>query len=122
MIVVVIFVGLMMGIGMGLIMNGGGIIVGSVILVKIVNKYFGWNMSYVLLFFDLFVVIFFVFVIGFENMLFIIVLFYILIKVFDFIFEGYNFKKFVMIILDYYEEIVIEIDVNLECGIIFFNG
>ncbi|MDC9221335.1 YitT family protein, partial [Clostridioides difficile] len=55
-IVAAIFAGLMMGIGMGLIMNGGGTTAGSAILAKIANKYLGWNTSYALLFFDLLVV------------------------------------------------------------------
>ncbi|EIA7780764.1 YitT family protein [Listeria monocytogenes] len=121
-IVVAIFAGLMMGIGMGLIMNGGGTTAGSAILAKIANKYLGWNTSYALLFFDLLVVIPSVFVIGFENMLFTIVSLYISTKVLDFILEGYNPKKSVTIISDYYEEIATEIDANLERGITLFNG
>ncbi|EGX9971277.1 YitT family protein [Listeria monocytogenes] len=121
-IVAAIFAGLMMGIGMGLIMNGGGTTAGSAILAKIANKYLGWNTSYALLFFDLLVVIPSVFVIGFENMLFTIVSLYISTKVLDFILEGYNPKKSVTIISDYYEEIATEIDANLERGITLFNG
>ncbi|HAK1318240.1 TPA: YitT family protein, partial [Listeria monocytogenes] len=108
--------------GMGLIMNGGGTTAGSAILAKIANKYLGWNTSYALLFFDLLVVIPSVFVIGFENMLFTIVSLYISTKVLDFILEGYNPKKSVTIISDYYEEIATEIDANLERGITLFNG
>ncbi|EHT4849014.1 YitT family protein, partial [Listeria monocytogenes] len=121
-IVAAIFAGLMMGIGMGLIMNGGGTTAGSAILAKIANKYLGWNTSYALLFFDLLVVIPSVFVIGFENMLFTVVSLYISTKVLDFILEGYNPKKSVTIISDYYEEIATEIDANLERGITLFNG
>ncbi|ECJ9745440.1 YitT family protein [Listeria monocytogenes] len=121
-IVAAIFAGLMMGIGMGLIMNGGGTTAGSAILAKIANKYLGWNTSYALLFFDLLVVIPSVFVIGFENMLFTIVSLYISTKVLDFILEGYNPKKSVTIISDYSEEIATEIDANLERGITLFNG
>lgn len=121
-IVAAIFAGLMMGIGMGLIMNGGGTTAGSAILAKIANKYLGWNTSYALLFFDLIVVIPSVFVICFENMLFTVVSLYISTKVLDFILEGYNPKKSVTIISDYYEEIATEIDANLERGITLFNG
>ncbi|MBC1290112.1 YitT family protein [Listeria welshimeri] len=121
-IVAAIFAGLMMGIGMGLIMNGGGTTAGSAILAKIANKYLGWNTSYALLFFDLIVVIPSVFVIGFENMLFTVVSLYISTKVLDFILEGYNPKKSVTIISDYYEEIATEIDEYLERGITLFNG
>ncbi|MBC1609347.1 YitT family protein [Listeria welshimeri] len=121
-IVASIFAGLMMGIGMGLIMNGGGTTAGSAILAKIANKYLGWNTSYALLFFDLIVVIPSVFVIGFENMLFTVVSLYISTKVLDFILEGYNPKKSVTIISDYYEEIATEIDEHLERGITLFNG
>ncbi|MBC1251750.1 YitT family protein [Listeria welshimeri] len=121
-IVAAIFAGLMMGIGMGLIMNGGGTTAGSAILAKIANKYLGWNTSYALLFFDLIVVIPSVFVIGFENMLFTVVSLYISTKVLDFILEGYNPKKSVTIISDYYEEIATEIDEHLERGITLFNG
>ncbi|MBC1484615.1 YitT family protein [Listeria sp. FSL L7-1485] len=121
-IVAAIFAGIMMGLGMGLIMNGGGTTAGSAILAKIANKYLGWNTSYALLFFDLIVVIPSVFVIGFENMLFTVVSLYISTKVLDFILEGYNPKKSVTIISDHYEDIAAEIDANLERGITLFNG
>lgn len=55
-------------------------------------------------------------------MLFTIVSLYISTKVLDFILEGYNPKKSVTIISDYYEEIATEIDANLERGITLFNG
>ncbi|CAM2361531.1 YitT family protein [Listeria seeligeri] len=121
-IVAAIFAGILMGIGMGLIMNGGGTTAGSAILAKIANKYLGWNTSYALLFFDLIVVIPSVFVIGFENMLFTVASLYISTKVLDFILEGYNPKKSVTIISDHYEEIATEIDATLERGITLFNG
>lgn len=114
--------GSLMGIGMGLIMNGGGTTAGSAILAKIANKYLGWNTSYALLFFDLIVVIPSVFVIGLENMLLTIVSLYISTKVLDFILEGYNPKKSVTIISEKYEAIAADIDQELERGITLFHG
>lgn len=107
-IIAAIFAGALMGLGMGLIMQGGGTTAGSAILAKIANKYLGWNTSYALLFFDLIVVIPSVFIIGFQNMLFTILSLYTSTKVLDFILEGFNPKKSVTIISDQYEAIAKE--------------
>ncbi|WP_099221410.1 YitT family protein [Listeria costaricensis] len=121
-IIAAISAGALMGLGMGLIMQGGGTTAGSAILAKIANKYLGWNTSYALLFFDLIVVIPSVVVIGFQNMLFTIVSLYISTKVLDFILEGYNPKKSVTIISEKYEEIARDIDLYLSRGITLLHG
>ncbi|WP_163653589.1 YitT family protein [Listeria sp. PSOL-1] len=121
-IISAISAGALMGLGMGLIMQGGGTTAGSAILAKIANKYLGWNTSYALLFFDLIVVVPSTIVIGFQNMLFTIVSLYISTKVLDFILEGYNPKKSVTIISEKYEDIAREIDLKLSRGITLLNG
>lgn len=105
-IINMIFVGVFVGVGIGMIIWVGGIIVGFVILVRIVNKYLDWNISYVLFFFDLIVVFSFYFIIGVEKMMFMIVMLYIGMKVMDFIIEGLNMKKVIIVILENKGEIV----------------
>lgn len=114
--------GALMGVGMGLIMKGNGTTAGSAILAKLANKYLGWNTSYALLFFDLIVVIPSVFVIGFESMLFTIVSLAVSTKLLDFILEGSNPKKSVLIISEFHEEIAKEISEQLNRGITIVNG
>ncbi|WP_036098192.1 YitT family protein [Listeria floridensis] len=121
-IIAAISAGMLMGFGMGLIMQGGGTTAGSAILAKIANKYLGWNTSYALLFFDLIVVVPSAFIIGFQNMLFTIVSLYVSTKVLDFILEGFNPKKSVTIISDQYEAIAKEVDLKIGRGITIFNG
>ncbi|WP_287026819.1 YitT family protein [Vagococcus sp.] len=121
-IVAAIAAGSVMGVGMGLIMKGDGTTAGSAILAKIMNKHFGWNTSYALLFFDLIVVVPSVIVIGLENMILTVISLSVSTKLLDFILEGSNPKKTVMIISDKYEKIAAEVDAKLSRGITMMDG
>ncbi|MGX6978394.1 YitT family protein [Vagococcus elongatus] len=121
-IVAAIAAGGLMGLGMGFIMKGEGTTAGSMILAKIMNKFLGWKVSYALLFFDIIVVITSLSVIGIEKFLLTIVSLMISTKVLDFILEGSNPKKTVMIVSDHYEEIALAIDQKISRGITLLNG
>lgn len=121
-IVAAIAAGGLMGAGMGLIMKGDGTTAGSAILAKIMNKYLGWKVSYALLFFDIIVVVISLSVIGIEKFLLTVVSLMVSTKVLDFILEGSNPKKTVMIVSDHYEEIALAIDQKISRGITLLNG
>lgn len=101
-----VFVGVLLGVGIGMILWVGGIIVGLVIIVWILNKFLNWKVSYVFLIVDLLVVLVFYFIIGIEKLLFMIFMFYIIIKVIDFVIEGFDVKKVVIVILSNKNEVV----------------
>lgn len=121
-IVPAIGAGSLMGLGMGLIMKGEGTTAGSAILAKIMNKYFGWRVSYALLFFDVIVVVASLKVIGLENFILTVVSLFVSTKVLDFILEGSNPKKSVMIISEKHEAITLAIDEKINRGMTIVDG
>lgn len=114
--------GALMGVGIGFIMKGEGTTAGSVILAKIMNKFLGWRISYALLFWDIIVVVASITVIGMENFLLTVVSLLVSTKVLDFILEGSNPRKSVMIISDKYEDISLAIDTHINRGITWLDG
>lgn len=117
-----IFGGVFTGIGIGLIIRVGGTTAGTTILARIMNKYMDWNISYALLFFDLIVVFASYFIIGIQGMLFTIVMLYIGTKVMDFIIEGLNSQKAVMIVSSEQALIAERVNKVMDRGVTVFYG
>lgn len=117
-----IFGGLFVGVGIGLVIRTGGTTAGTTILASITKKYLGWSISYGLLFFDSIVVLSSYFVIGFERLLLTIVLLYIGTKALEFVVEGFNTKKAVTIISDNYDDIAQAVNTKMDRGVTVYNG
>lgn len=121
-IVNMIFGGLFVGVGIGLVIRTGGTTAGTTILASITKRYLGWSISYGLLFFDLIVVLSSYFVIGFERLLLTIVMLYIGTKALEFVVEGFNTKKAVTIISDHYDDIAQAVNEKMDRGVTIYNG
>ncbi|RJE86383.1 YitT family protein [Paenibacillus sp. 1011MAR3C5] len=117
-----IFGGVFTGIGIGIIIRVGGTTAGTTILARIMNKYLDWNISYALLFFDLIVVLLSYFIIGIQGMLFTIVMLYVGTKVMDFIIEGLNSQKAVMIVSNEQKLIAERVNKVMDRGVTVFYG
>ncbi|MEC4568663.1 YitT family protein [Paenibacillus sp. CMAA1739] len=117
-----IFAGVMIGIGIGLIVRVGGTTAGTVILARIANKYLDWNISYALLFFDLIVAFSSYFIIGPEKLMLTIVILYVGTKVMDFMIEGLNPKKAVMIISEHQDQIAEMVITKMDRGVTVLSG
>lgn len=117
-----IFGGLFTGVGIGLIIRVGGTTAGTTILASITKKYFGWSISYGLLFFDLIVVFSSYFIIGIEKLLLTIIMLYIATKVMEFIIEGFNTKKAVTIISRNPDEIARQVNDKMNRGVTVYSG
>lgn len=117
-----IFGGLFVGVGIGLVIRVGGTTAGTTILASITKKYLGWNISYGLLFFDLLIVLGSYFVIGMEKMLLTIIMLYIGTKAMQFIIEGFNTRKAVTIISDHADEIALAVSTKMDRGVTIYNG
>jgi len=117
-----IFAGLFAGVGIGLIVRVGGTTAGTVILARLANKYWDWNISYALLFFDLIVAGLSVFVIGIEKVMFTVVILYIGTKAMEFIIEGLNPKKAVTIISPHHDRIAIRVTEVMDRGVTVLRG
>lgn len=114
--------GFLVGLGIGIIFQAGGSTAGTDIIALIMNKYFGWSTSVALLILDILIVIPSLFIIGLENVILTIVHLYVQTKVLNFILEGFNPRKSVLIISDKYEEISKEIDRVLGRGMTLFHA
>ncbi|MCJ8014926.1 YitT family protein [Paenibacillus sp. KQZ6P-2] len=117
-----IFGGVFAGVGIGLIVRAGGTTAGSVILARIAHKYWDWNISYALLFFDLIVVFSSFFIIGAQSLMLTIVMLFVATKVMEFIIEGLNPRKAVTIISKEFDHIAQEINNTMERGVTVFPG
>ncbi|MCM3038824.1 YitT family protein [Paenibacillus motobuensis] len=117
-----VFGGIFAGVGIGLIIKVGGTTAGSTILARLMNKYLDWNVSYALLFFDLIVVFASLFIIGVQSLMFTIVMLFIGTKVMDFIIEGLNPRKAVMIVSKEQNRIAEQVNVLMERGVTVLHG
>jgi uncharacterized membrane-anchored protein YitT (DUF2179 family) len=114
--------GFLVGTGLGLVMQAGGSTAGTDIIALIFNKYLGWSTSVALVILDIFVVGPSIFVIGLENVVLTVVHLYVQTKVLDFILEGFNPKKQVLIISEHHQEIAKAIDKKIGRGMTFLSG
>ncbi|KAF6615243.1 YitT family protein [Paenibacillus sp. EKM102P] len=117
-----VFAGVLVGVGIGLIVRVGGTTAGTVILARIANKYLDWNISYALLFFDLIVAFSSYFIIGPEKLMLTIVILYVGTKVMDFMIEGLNPKKAVMIISEHQDKIAEMVITQMDRGVTVLSG
>lgn len=117
-----VFGGVLAGVGIGLIIKVGGTTAGSTILARLMNKYLDWNVSYALLFFDLIVVFASLFIIGVQSLMFTIVMLFVGTKVMDFIIEGLNPRKAVMIVSKEQNQIAEQVNVLMERGVTVLHG
>ncbi|NWL88364.1 hypothetical protein DMN77_12270 [Paenibacillus sp. 79R4] len=117
-----VFGGVFAGVGIGLIIKVGGTTAGSTILARLMNKYLDWNVSYALLFFDLIVVFASLFIIGVQSLMFTIVMLFVGTKVMDFIIEGLNPRKAVMIVSKEQNQIAEQVNVLMERGVTVLHG
>lgn len=117
-----IFGGVFAGVGIGLILRVGGTTAGTAILARITEKFFGWNVSYGLLFFDLIVAFSSFFIIGTEKLMLTIVMLYVGTKVIEFTIEGTNPKKAVTIISENADKIAKQVNDIMERGVTVYSG
>lgn len=121
-IVNMVFGGLLIGLGIGLIFRVGSTTAGTTILARIANKYLDVNVSYALLFFDLIVIAIGLTVMDLEQILLTVIALYIATKVMDFIIEGMNPKKAITIISKRPEVLAKLITVDIERGVTILKG
>lgn len=117
-----IFAGLFAGVGIGLIIRVGGTTAGTTILARLANKFWDWNISYALLFFDLIVAGLSIFVIGVEKTMFTVLILYIGTKAMEFIIEGLNPRKAVTIISPHHDQIAKKVTDIMDRGVTVLRG
>src|SRR5699024_6298295 len=98
-----VFVGMFVGLGIGLIIRIGATTAGTTIVAQIANKYIDVNVSYALLLCDMIVITIGISVMTFEQVLLTVIALYIAAKEIDFIIEGINPNKAIIIISEHPE-------------------
>lgn len=114
--------GVLVGIALGLVILGKGTTAGTDIIAMMMHKYLGWSVSSSLLMIDFIIVTPLAFVIGFEKAVLTLIMLFIASKVINFILEGFNPRKAIMIISDKYNEIGQRIQTDLDRGITVLDG
>ncbi|MFB9860145.1 YitT family protein [Salinicoccus siamensis] len=118
----VIFGGLFIGMGNGLVIRIGATTAGSAILGRIAHKYLDVKIANAVLAFDLVVILLSLTVLSVEKVLLTIVAMYIAVKVMDFIIEGMNPKKAITIISKHPEMLGRLINSEIGRGVTMMSG
>lgn len=117
-----IVTGVLAGISLGFIMLAGGSTAGTDIIALIINRYLHIPTGVALFIIDLFIIGPSAFIIGFEKTIYTLIMLIITIKIIDYILEGLNPKKSIMIISPHYQQIATEIMTKVERGITILDG
>ncbi|GAB3059028.1 YitT family protein [Salinicoccus sesuvii] len=118
----VIFGGLFLGLGNGLVIRIGATTAGSAILGRIVHKYTDIKIANAILAFDLMVITLGLTVLTIEQVLLTVVAMYINVKVMDFMIEGMNPKKAITIVSQHPEVLGKLINSEIGRGVTMLNG
>ena len=117
-----IFGGAMIGLGIGLIIRRDGTTAGTVIIARLMNKFWGWNISYALLVCDVLVAACSYFIIGAEKLMFTIIMLVVATKIIDLVTTGLNPQKSVTIISKHKDEIARQVNALMDRGVTVVNG
>ncbi|HJG47672.1 MAG TPA: YitT family protein [Facklamia tabacinasalis] len=114
--------GFLIGLGIGIVILGHGTTAGVDIIALIINKYMGLQVSIALLILDVMIVIPLTVVIGLEKGVLTLISLYITSKILNFVMEGYNPKKAIMVVSNKHDEIAEEIMKRVDRGITVLKG
>lgn len=121
-LVVALLSGVLMGVAIGLVVLAGGTTAGGDIIVMIMNKYLGIPVPTGFLIVDAIIVSLISMVIGLEKAVITLLMIVIFTKVMEFILEGFNPRKSVMIISPKTSEIAEEIATKMDRGVTMLKG
>lgn len=118
----VVFGGLFIGLGNGLVIRIGATTAGSAILGRIANKYLDVKIASAILVVDLIVILLSLTVLSIEKVLLTVIAMYIAVKVMDFIIEGMDPKKAITIVSQKPEALGTLINSEIGRGVTMLNG
>ncbi|RXZ80550.1 YitT family protein [Paenibacillaceae bacterium] len=104
-ILAVLYGGVMLGIGVGLVIRYGGALDGTEIVAILLSKKFRMPVGQIIMFINLFIFVIAGFVFGADSAMYSIFTYYIAAKVMDIVVEGLDESKSVTIISNSYDEI-----------------
>ncbi|OIJ18154.1 hypothetical protein BKP45_11195 [Anaerobacillus alkalidiazotrophicus] len=121
-VLIVLYGGLLLGLGIGLVVTAGGAIDGSEMIAIWMNKKYGVSVSKFLLAINAIILSMAAIVFTLEKAMFSIAVFFIVAKVIDFILDGINQGKAVMIISSKPEEVGKKLIDELGISITYLKG
>ena len=122
-LLVSLFAGVFIGIGLGIIFRCGGTTGGVDIIARLANKYFGWSMGKTIFAFDAIVILVsWITFLDVRSVMYTLVAVYIGSRVIDIVQEGANAAKGALIISNNPEKIAQDISEIMERGITVFHG
>ena len=116
----VLYAGVTLGIGLGVVFRFGGTTGGVDIIARILNKHRGWSMGQVILGFDAIILSASLLYIPKEKVLYTLVMVFVAAKVIDFIQEGAYAAKAFTIISEEAEKIARQVTIDLDRGVTLF--
>lgn len=117
-----IFGGIITGIGVGMVLKNNGSLDGTEVLAVAFTKRLGFSVGEIVMFFNIFILGSSGFVLGWDRAMYSIATYYIISKTIDFVLEGMDDTKGVMVISDKYEEISHELMTKLDKGVTFIEA
>lgn len=117
-----LFGGAIIGLGIGLILRVEGTTAGTVIIARLMHKFWGWNISYALLLCDVLVAASSYFIIGAEKLMYTIVMLVVATKIIDLVTTGLNPQKSVTIISRQKDEIARQVSTLMDRGVTVLSG
>lgn len=121
-VLIVLYGGLLLGTGVGLVVKAGGAVDGTEMLAVFLNKRYNISISTFLLAINAVILTGAAFVFTLEKAMFSIAIFYIVTKIIDFILDGLNQGKSVMIISEKPDEVGYSLMSDLDLHITFLYG
>lgn len=121
-ILIVVFGGILLGTGVGLVLKSGGSMDGTEILSVVLSRKFGFSVGEWIMAFNVIIYTAAGFVFGVENAMYAILTYLVAYKVIDIVQEGFNTSKAVRIVSSKSREIGTELMETLELGVTYVKG
>lgn len=123
MVLVALFAGVFLGVGLGIIFRYGGTTGGVDIIARLVHKYLGWSMGKTMFLFDAFVILLsWITYLNSRSMMYTLVAVFVGARVIDFVQEGAYTAKGAFIISTRQDEIATKIAQKMHRGVTVFKG
>jgi uncharacterized membrane-anchored protein YitT (DUF2179 family) len=123
MVLVALFAGLFIGVGLGIIFRYGGTTGGVDIIARLGHKYLGWGMGKTMFLFDAFVILLsWIVYLNSRSMMYTLVAVFVGARVIDFVQEGAYAARGALIISGYHNEIATKIAAQMDRGVTVLSG
>ena len=123
MVLVALFAGLFIGVGLGIIFRYGGTTGGVDIIARLAHKYLGWGMGKTMFLFDAFVILLsWLVYLNSRSMMYTLVAVFVGARVIDFVQEGAYAARGALIISSSHNEIATKISAEMNRGVTVLKG